>query len=545
MNKILTKLFISVSIIFGGGMFTSCNNSLEYVPNPNDSIQMQLVRNPDVVAWSGQQNLGNTFGTRVMNLPAMYTTRNADSHNYSFYKWDNMSSVPQELRDKYEPYMPEKNLGRTDGVNDEAVSQAEADYVIDWIKTHEGGNICNLTDYWLQNVGSSFDTYTTENLRNGSNQDTFIGVSKMNQIRLSLTKNQWNSYVFELNDFNGDGKNGSRLLCIDCPIDGTSYQASYGSNEIINAHKFYYITIPNDELYGKSAGKTYCYIGFDYRDYKNDNGIWDFMNGDGDYSDWVIKLSPADGTPIVVPGDSNDKNDSEEIIVHNNEIEVNYAILDEHTNFKDLVTKLSIHVRHATDVEIKIPIPADYTIDTDDLYIFNEHYGIEENYHGVYGKSTLEYQIGNNTVTLTVSFEDNNIVVRTDGINQEVIDWCFEHNNDGINFEVYNYFNLPDDFLTRKEFKENYMDKATIEFLDSKPDYYINAFGFEDVDKNGNVEYGELGDKNHDHATVTIIDEQINDYSFNGTGLHLNSTPYNDIWVKKGKTADSEHPALF
>lgn len=269
--------------------------------------------------------------------------------------------------------------------------------------------------------------------------------------------------------------------------------------------------------------------------------------GDGDNSDDNTGNTPGD----------NDTNNTP--VYHNNEVEVNYAILDDHhysSGIADLVTKLSIHVRYATNVYIKIPIPTKYLVESDDLYIFNDHA------NGVYGGASLleentdtskEFPIEGHTVTLHVNFIEGDsqhpegyIYVWTEGINDEVINACWEYNQDGLNFEIYNYFqtekvawNEDDELATvvpasdlNREALIQAMNASEIEF-ENQPDYYINAFGYKYV--NGVA----TSDKHPEHAIVKPASGE--GYMAPYTQHHLNSTPYNDIYVHSLATADHLH----
>ena len=290
-----------------------------------------------------------------------------------------------------------------------------------------------------------------------------------------------------------------------------------------------------------------------------------------------VKMTPA----CTALADENDKNDdvtetpqdpSEENtlpLFHNHEVEVNYAILDDHgyeSGIEDLVTKLSIHVRYATNVDVKIPIPTRYIIESDDLYIFNEHYSKPNGeYEGAYGgesysenplanqNATLSYPITNadgsevGNVILHVDFErgDENlgdafaegyIHVWTEGITEEVINACWAYNKDGINFEIFNYFqtekvvwNEGDEFASVESASDlnrtaliEAMNQSVISF-EFQPDYYINAFGYA-------YENGEKTEEIHpDHATVVPAEGEGYREAYRTN--HLNSTPYNDIYV--------------
>lgn len=266
--------------------------------------------------------------------------------------------------------------------------------------------------------------------------------------------------------------------------------------------------------------------------------------------------------------------------LHNEEVEVNLSVLDGHVNYDvaDLVTKLSIHVRCATDVTVFIPVDASYIIESDDLYIFHEHYKINDQgkyeYQGKYGatgnkdfpltiagaKKSITYNVGGSDVTLSIEAVEGGIEIKTDGITEEVIEACFGYNKDGLNFEIYNYYqtaqvewneNSPTNIVTGILEDDDIvaimtaLNESTITFTHN-PNYYINAFGYA---------YTVGGQLNNKKWAMGIKGTDPNPYDCKvvptATGLynndpetqieHLNGTPYNDIWVI---TTDAEGKAF-
>ena len=231
----------------------------------------------------------------------------------------------------------------------------------------------------------------------------------------------------------------------------------------------------------------------------------------------------------------------------NNEVEINLSLNDIHTlpngsnkyDVADLVSKLSMHVRYPHDIEVIIPVPQSIYCDQDDLYIIQDHYVNEKgepNWEYGGDKNEITYVIGGYvkdengnitndkaswTVKLGVEFipasadeltdksrtpvkDINNndikaggyIRVYTDGICKELIDFLKDYYGDGINFEVYNYYNLGNQYQTGKyaeisyeKLQYNYLSHSLVNFdwnWDTKthdgvsqrtyPDYFINAF---------------------------------------------------------------------
>lgn len=255
------------------------------------------------------------------------------------------------------------------------------------------------------------------------------------------------------------------------------------------------------------------------------------------------------------------------------EVEVNFSINDVHNDPEgahydnaDLWTKLSIHVRKATDVKIFIPLASKYLCESDDFNIFQTHQPVEGLYTGSGDNSeksegsslsptythSMDYVVnGQWTVTLNITITDEGIYVETKGINdnQDLIDYLFETNGDGMNFEIWFYFQtetvkyFTDEdgnetssvvgTLTQAEYDnfQNVLNGSTIEFKYNEPDFYINAFN--DVDSTGEKFVGD--------CTVTIVSDQKSDYNDYFEGVHFNDSPYNHIY--KLKSAEKPHPA--
>lgn len=148
-------------------------------------------------------------------------------------------------------------------------------------------------------------------------------------------------------------------------------------------------------------------------------------------------------------------------------VEVNLAMQqhkDEHSS------KLSIHVRDTTDVTVTIPISPEYFLNVDDVAIVQKHYD-----NMTYSKSM---QIGTSTVEIVVEYSDAGITVSTKGINKEVLKVCRELFEDGLTFEVWNYFNEN----TTDEILKEALDKSKVSFT-RLPKIYFNSI-LNDLDMN-------------------------------------------------------------
>lgn len=527
MRKFFKNLMIGMMTLVGGFMTSSCDNSLTYEPNPNDSIQVQLVHTPDVVAWSGQQVLGSTFGTRTMNLPAMYS---ADPNSNM---WENVpTNITEEERNK----------------------------VMDWFSTHQYPESISLnwTNFYVQQLGYSEWECTADD---GVNK--YTGKNQMNQLAAGKE-----GQPDEINNFNGNTNFNAIMKMVNSSTENFSYKQASG-----NGTRWYdkFIIICIDGEY---------YVGFDFvSDGQNAN---ERVKADGYYNDWIVKITNADKSTPENPNpqpnpETPEQSDEDTPILHNNEVEVNFSINDSHYdndglkyNNADLWTKLSIHVRHATNVKITIPLEGRYLCESDDFAIFQNRTDLSVNVGDkethINQSHTVEYTINGNEgqtwkVSLTTTITKDEIIVETSGINgnTELIEYLYEKNKDGVNFEVWFYFQTetvhwvntekevtigedgkdkggynevlpslsPEDY----EYFQTCLNKSTIEFKYSEPNYYINAFG---KDENGN-------ERSKD-CSVNIVESQINDYFNNNNGYHLNSTKYNYIWVKNGVNPDDLHP---
>lgn len=207
------------------------------------------------------------------------------------------------------------------------------------------------------------------------------------------------------------------------------------------------------------------YIGMDYHSAKEST------TGDGDYSDWVIKAIPA--VKSIDP-----------IIETNGNVEVNLSVNDEHSTADYIATKLSIHIRSLSNVEVFIPVDKKYYCEADDMDISLSHKELDVIYNTQ--PQYVEKQIGGKTVVFKVAYEDAGIRITTEGVDKSVVDYCAQQYFDGVTFEVWNYFKDID----RPTLKA-ILDKSTITFTENDPIVYVNAFakenGYETLEYSGPI----------------------------------------------------------
>lgn len=601
------KIYGMAAVAVAAFGLASCTNELnESGLGNNNSSAVQgisLVKSPDVVAWSGNQVIGNTLESGRANMPMNYSNAgDGDLNNQTWEEFDaeKLTNITDEERQSVLDAIKAKVTG----------SRISEDVVFPW------------TDYFLQDVISGQNGNWPGAGSNGTSSSSY-SFEAWNTGADCRVQSQWytDNHTTDYSNYE-HVTNSAHLNNYYLKRDGNQTRINettlmtnmqYGTYEQMKGKQFrWYINCHENlhwyEYIVVEVSGSY-YICFDFgcgypENDKDGHAGKGAQHNDWDYNDWILKISPAyhidnhdvefpvwDGKPTPDPdepgtnnptepsqpsepsdpSDPSDPSNPETPVYHNDEVEVNYAILDEHNyDVADLVTKLSIHVRKATDVEIKIPIPAYYLIESDDLYIFKEHY-LEGDYsYGGYtntenlieNKNTkIEYPIAGSTVTLNVEFKNGDatlgdefakgyILIYTEGITQDVIDACWEFNQDGINFEIYNYFQTAnvvwdeDDELVSGEDKDTEsinrenllkrMNKSVISFINGEaPSYYINAFGYA-------YENGEKTENIHlEHATVKPADNQ--GFTYSHTGHHLNSTPYNDIYVNNDIEADALH----
>ena len=272
--------------------------------------------------------------------------------NGNYYKvqdWEN--TTKDHMPAEYAKYV-DKAPAKTD--RGENVSQAEYDYVMAYLAAHpdEGGLTCNLTTYFIQNVGGSFFEYKCSQFptlkdHNGASHDV-VGSQQMDFVAFSKHRN----------DYNAVG--GPRALLINVPVEDPTYHDSWGDTENTkhDAYRFYVIEF---------NGEKNLYLCYDYQTKKNSG---EYLPGDKVFNDWVIKLIPAEGDN---GGGGEEIEEHITDIVPADEVEINFSVNDEKEVDDYIATKLSIHIRALTDVEVFIPVKQAYYCDVDDMAIVLSH----------------------------------------------------------------------------------------------------------------------------------------------------------------------------
>lgn len=526
----------------------SCTNELNEADfdlgNGNTVANINLVKNPQMIAYSGGKTLGNSVSA--------YNTRGEESHygDYNNYGYANrcMPNANQwgteDDGGKYLDYPRPADI--TDAERQKVLdvfNQKGKEYyepLVDWSHFFVQQVYCGPEGPKMTELACVVD-YNVEVVSWWPYEEKIIPSDPMNVI---------------INNFNngaygGDTQQGCMLVFNGSTSDW-SFRSTQGGGERFGNWRMEWI----DGAY---------YIGFDFQSNKqgSDANENEYAERDYIYNDWIIKIVPGKGVDTSTPPANQDGKDEVEFPT-TSEVEVNLSINDVHDgNIEDFVSKLSIHVRYANDVKITLPVPAGYYVDADDLYILHKH---EEGLFKYGSEHVAAYEINGKTVTLTVKYDAEGITVTTKGIDQTVFDYCVETYHDGLNFEVYNYYvgrELNEDNewvastkLTVEELQKM-LDGSTIEFINDKgellsadacPDYYINAFGNRGEFNGPGASDGSYNPTVSKDCSVKINDNQKSDFDKGVEGAHLNNSELNVIYKNNtfdGDAGEHDHEFLW
>ena len=261
--------------------------------------------------------------------------------------------------------------------------------------------------------------------------------------------------------------------------DGRDEQFAY-HNSTDGKYHYEYIILKIDGNY---------YVGFDFYAHGTDiypNNHNQDVERDWVFNDWIVKITPAQkiGEDPVKPDLEEEPVGPVNPVIDPNsfkaEIEVNLSMNAERDVDDYIYTKLSIHIRDTSDVEVFIPVTPEYYCEADDMDIVLSH-KLNVEMHSPQ-PDRIEYDINGHTVTATVSYEATGIRIKTQGITPEVLKYLRETYSDGLTIEVWNYYNDYAVEQGRNELKKM-LDKSTVKFT-TDPQQYVNAFAKVDDVKN-------------------------------------------------------------
>lgn len=453
-----------------GLMITSC--SKDNVTSINDEkLVIKPAKAPDFSVYSG----GNALYTTLAKAMNRSVVSKVGDFTYTKYNWSG------DLPTQFQAAMPK------------TVSTDEMAFVKQYIKDHpdEAGVKFYNINYFIQYAGGSYDEYAGQTMLDQNKaQHSVVGTNQMDYIEINGK---------HINDYNANW--GPDALCQNLPMVNPAYHDSWGNvdNTKYDSYKIYKISYGGQDCY---------YLGFDYKTKKRSGEYYD---GDGVYNDYVIKLTPADDTTYGNESQGGDVNTT-----FDGEVEVNLSVNAEKSEGDYIATKLSIHVRDTTDVEVFIPATAEYYCQADDVNVVLSHKLNAAEYNNVTNTNSMNYKIAGQTITFTVAYELGGIRVTTSGINAIVLKYLRETYGDGITFEVWNYYNNSVTIngttsdVTRGMLKNQFLNNSTVKFT-SNPGQYVNAFG--SINDYGGVIYEKADDEGvrtpyTDKACTQILDAQ-------------------------------------
>lgn len=509
-----TKVLGIAAGIAAISQLAACTNDNEPAYN-NQTPQSNslLVSAPDIKAWSGSQDLlGGNGAKKVVALgesPAAVTSGEVAAAKAYFNAKDN--------------WYP------TTGGNDLDIS-----------------DLSSWTSYYVQEVASGNRLPNDVAIYVGTNDETIKNIAVWNidadEVLKLLKTDAYldNAAKVEVNPAEATLVKNHAIKDFSFETDGYTFGGVKMEGVRSSGHNGQYEWQPNYKIAALDGQEDAVYVAlYGYTD--SNNGFWNR----------IIKLTKAEvADDVEVPAEPETGDDDVVVsdkVLHNNEVEVNLSINDTHRyyNVEDLTSKLSIHVRSAKDVKVRIPVPVEILVPADDLDIVMARPDLL-----VYGEDNhASFEINGNVVELFVDFTIATdcagngygcyIEVTTKGINKDVINYCMENYADGVNFEIYNYYqwnvedaegnvtNYKPTAEEIKDLKEKWLDKATVEFgydngtwmaytnVNDYPYYYINSF------------YGDSD------CTVSVISNQSYAYENYYVGEHLNGSSNNVVYVRE------------
>lgn len=601
--------------LLAGGALVSCTNELnEPGTGGNGSLSSPVAR-PDLVTWSGSQNFTNTLNKSAQSaigLPAVgnaIQTRGLVANESEH--WGEFSNIPSFIqRITGRCTTIEENVG----IN----AQLEEQYpeLVAAIRAKTNGSriseniVFPWENYFLQDIYSTNGFYNLKGYDSHAENDyVMITNSATINSHCQLTKTQNLALLYGMGVSDYESMKGKQFrFDSDNLTNCTDYI-------VVEVNGVYYICIDSIDAQTKHQN-------FDYMDWilvitpaipvSNPDfqaEIWtgapsnDGVGGGGSGGTEGGVGDGSDDSNGSVGGGSNggDNNGGNNGNTGNNgsagnktvnEVEINLALLDVHVlpngsqkyDIADLVSKLSIHVRYPKDVEVILPVPEKFYCNQDDLYILKDHYYTGGQPNWEYGGETVTYQnfVGQHNVSLTVEYvsaandeltgrHEGYIRVYTQGINEDVIKYCRENFGDGINFEVFNYYNRGTMYttgsyaqITYEDLQWQYLNRSLVNFdwrvtnypTKTYPDFYINAFNQIDGEYNPGDCYVWIMGDHHAKYNSSIYEggkydgtimhwssesQDLNvrpdvekNYYWNAyQGVHYNASPYNWIYTNR------------
>lgn len=467
-NMKKTNLILALSVTIGMGfVFTACSDTHSNEGEPAVSQQdFNLTQSSDFAFSSRTSLIGSTFDTRAANT----------SGNIWYKEYSRPTNVTDAERAKVVEEFSQKREG--------AKNQLSVTWKFFYVQQVYKGET-EYKDGYNQNIGKGSD-----------HMDKIL---VFNNLKTEVIK--WDPKIVQTTEYEGtyehiynfnNGNNNTIMedeqthdqyigttLMEYMGTDGRDEQFSY-HNTTDDKYHYEYIILKIDGNY---------YVGFDFYAHGTDiypNNHNQDVERDWVFNDWIVKITPAQkiGEDPVKPDLEEEPVGPVNPVIDPNsfkaEIEVNLSMNAERDVDDYIYTKLSIHIRDTSDVEVFIPVTPEYYCEADDMDIVLSH-KLNVEMHSPQ-PDRIEYDINGHTVTATVSYEATGIRIKTQGITPEVLKYLRETYSDGLTIEVWNYYNDYAVEQGRNELKKM-LDKSTVKFT-TDPQQYVNAFAKVDDVKN-------------------------------------------------------------
>ena len=461
----------------------SCSNTEQVMNGVDGPVEVNPVRQADFKFYSGKATLATVYNSNSVNV----------SGNQWYVNWERPVNITDQERTRVVEEFSKVREGAVNTIH------------VDW------------TNFWVQQVYKGEATYTDgfgQNIGRGSDHMDVLQV--FNNLKTEVVS--WWPYEESVTQYEGDYihiynfNNGNNTtvytddvtrqqyigttLMVNMGTDGRNDQFAY-HNSTDNSDHFEYIILNIDGAY---------YVGFDFNASRPEGQEYSLnmdVQRDWIFNDWIVKVSPAQplgGEPVDPELDGGDEEEEDPVDPEELEydfylkdhVEVNLSINDKHEEGDWIHTKLSIHVRSITDVEIFIPVPKELYLDKDDMDIVISHHLDLEKY--IPQPTTESFTITNcdngdeYDVSATVKFENDGIRITTQGMTGDLLAYLQNTYGDGLNFEIWNYYNI--DEIDREALKP-YLNATTVTFTAS-PTLFVNAFA-------------AIGDDNHQNPSDCVV----------------------------------------
>lgn len=422
---------------------------------------------------------GPLAGSNVINYAPVqktkvaFTSNDQDLSKQAILQWQPVTTTAIDInaeKDICEEMLPEQN-GNTDNIDtDFLYYAANSDMELEFYPVYsQSSTTHNLGVFYYDENGVKHEQIVWEGI-NSWNIVTWDNVVK--GIKITIKK----GYKFGFY-WNGTKREGYS------PVPTTYYSKTDLNPETVATDG------GGNELSGEEA-KVHAHAGTFVYGGKTYLGIEDWT--DYDYQDLVftcdkeiptvpsdeILPTPEDPQPPVVDPDSVDPEPETpvvpedpadpEVVGNNGSVEINLALNAEHEKGDWAESHLSIHVRDTTDVTVFLPIGAEYYCPADDMMIVQKH---DDAYVYNVTAETVSMVINGNVVTLNVEYAENGITIKTQGINADILKYLRETYNDGLTFEVRNYYNE-----LNRSVLQNILNNTVVSF-ENAPKIFVNAFG--------------------------------------------------------------------